>query len=470
MISDLFPWWAGWLAPVYLTSSAFCASALIGNLSARLALLGWRRHADDAWHERARRLAIARKVVGSNLVVLPLLFLTATLLFAGPISRLPPFALGSIVWLAATCGAIMAGFPVARRAYGSKVPRGYWMSGVLAFVVLFYPAAILTVLLSLALPDKLNSSAAVALGVGLCLLLACYLGGTLPLARALGVLRPPTSRLESIVRRTSERVGVSPKGLWIMVSPMSNAVVFPATKTLCVTTAALESLDDDELEAIVAHELGHVSEGRSAIATRASIAVALTMWASMRPMIGTFGILALPVILIVAFLWINLVARFARRMEVRADTYGKQYQGDEGTYARALERIHRANLMPPVLGKRRAIHPELYDRMVAAGVTPDYPKPRPPSRLGSSLIGVLSIFVTILAVAALWIIPRSIHQTAGRNASPLVWAAALTGGSETQLAALASLRLREGDQEGGLRMLRAASGNRVSNSAASESR
>ena len=29
---------------------------------------------------------------------------------------------------------------------------------------------------------------------------------------------------------------------------------------------------------------------------------------------------------------------------------------------------------------KRTVHPSLYDRMIAAGVTPDYPRPAPPSR------------------------------------------------------------------------------------------
>jgi hypothetical protein len=44
--------------------------------------------------------------------------------------------------------------------------------------------------------------------------------------------------------------------------------------------------------------------------------------------------------------------------------------------------------MPAVMPTKRLPHPHLYDRMVVAGVTPDFPRPDRPARWGSWL-GVL---------------------------------------------------------------------------------
>ena len=69
--------------------------------------------------------------------------------------------------------------------------------------------------------------------------------------------------------------------------------------------------------------------------------------------------------------------RVARRMETRADKIAAENVADPAVYARALERLYQTNQMPAVMPKRSAkIHPDLYDRMVAAGVTPDYPRPK----------------------------------------------------------------------------------------------
>ena len=78
-----------------------------------------------------------------------------------------------------------------------------------------------------------------------------------------------------------------------------------------------------------------------------------------------------------------LIARFSRnfrnRMEKRADSMATVHEGDSGTYARALERLYQVNQVPAVVSKSM-VHPGLYDRLLAAGVTPSYPRPKAPAR------------------------------------------------------------------------------------------
>jgi hypothetical protein len=65
-------------------------------------------------------------------------------------------------------------------------------------------------------------------------------------------------------------------------------------------------------------------------------------------------------------------------METRADKIAVENQVDAAVYARALERLYLTNQMPAVMLRRSSrIHPDLYDHMIAAGVTPDYPRPEP---------------------------------------------------------------------------------------------
>ena len=53
-------------------------------------------------------------------------------------------------------------------------------------------------------------------------------------------------------------------------------------------------------------------------------------------------------------------------------------QVDAVVYARALERLYETNQIPAVMPRRATkIHPDLYDRMLNAGVTPNYAKPKP---------------------------------------------------------------------------------------------
>jgi hypothetical protein len=83
----------------------------------------------------------------------------------------------------------------------------------------------------------------------------------------------------------------------------------------------------------------------------------------------------------------------SRRMEARAD-HGPR---DGRTYARALERVYAANLIPAVLPGRGASHPHLYDRLLAVGVTPDYPRPAAPRVRGVLFALFGSLYLYLLA-------------------------------------------------------------------------
>ncbi len=86
-----------------------------------------------------------------------------------------------------------------------------------------------------------------------------------------------------------------------------------------------------------------------------------------------------------------------RAMEKRADRIAKNNEGTDLAYAQALEKIYVANHMPAVNPKSNvAVHPDLYDRMIAAGITPDYPRPEPPSTW--ALTGILGTTSTVLLI------------------------------------------------------------------------
>ena len=57
-------------------------------------------------------------------------------------------------------------------------------------------------------------------------------------------------------------------------------------------------------------------------------------------------------------------------------------------------KLYQANEMLAVMPKKRMPHPHLYDRMVVARVTPDFPRPDRPARWGSWL-GVLIVAVNL---------------------------------------------------------------------------
>jgi len=57
------------------------------------------------------------------------------------------------------------------------------------------------------------------------------------------------------------------------------------------------------------------------------------------------------------------------------------HQLEPGVYARALEKIYQDNLVSAVATSNSQAHPHLYDRMLAAGIQPEYPRPTKPSAM-----------------------------------------------------------------------------------------
>lgn len=98
--------------------------------------------------------------------------------------------------------------------------------------------------------------------------------------------------------------------------------------------------------------------------------------------------------------WKNL----SRHFETRADKVATQNEVHPGVFARALAKRYEQNLFPAALPKKRSTHPDLYDRLVAAGVQPDYPTPKPPSLFtvqGLFMSAGLGVFVGISIASSL---------------------------------------------------------------------
>src|SRR5207249_9576995 len=102
-----------------------------------------------------------------------------------------------------------------------------------------------------------------------------------------------------------------------------------------------------------------------------------------------------------------------------------------GRYARALEKLHRLNLMPAVTSGS-GVHPSLYDRMIAAGVTPDYRRPVAPTyrRTFGALMAPVALLGAITVAFAVWresddrLAPTNLRLALGGDSRDLLFAGA----------------------------------------------
>jgi Zn-dependent protease with chaperone function len=255
-------------------------------------------------------------------------------------------------------------------------------------------------------------------------------GMAFPLGRAIGLLRPAPPMLARAIARALQGTGRRPPRAYELRIASANAFALPQLDTVAATTDALRALDEDELTAVMRHEVAHLDEGRRVRLLRVLHAATLPLAMILAAGLLRFSSLATPVALLVLFiLWVVGGKRLHRPMEERADAAA---HADAQPYARALEKLHQRNLAPAVLG-RKGGHPDLYDRMLAAGVTPDWPRPEPPPRNRRS--GIAAFVLVLVSTVGLTLAP-TLDAIAHPDArGPLVRGVALHG-SPSDVAAL----------------------------------
>lgn len=367
----------------------FCIAFLLAFGLNWLALIPWRRSAGWHWTERARLLYPARQSAGQNNLLIPLSLTFLGLVFVPEIHFLLIGTMGVL-------GALLAGFFFSREVF-PFLQFELWLRLVIVGLILFFLSWILLLFSILSMPRNFGLTTWLIAGGIFFILLALYFGLGLILLRWLGVLKPASEALQNLVAEVSEKMGVPVRATWVLSTYVGNAAAFPQTRQLIFTDKLLATLSDEETKGICAHELGHLSEPRKVIVARV-----LTFF-SFYPLIFTRpfnslsrsdGYAFLGLLLFCICLWRAGIV-VARRMEKRADKMAMENQ-DAVIYARALSRLYEIGQMPAVMPRRSTkVHPDLYDRMIAAGVTPDFAKPLPPSRQSwtSRLVWVCTVLI-----------------------------------------------------------------------------
>ena len=457
----LLPSWVVWGGALAYLVVAALTSLVASWLGVRLAL-GLRGPTADAhWTEHARQAFPARIASGMCVVLLPVLFGVMARLWIGPLCPLSPSQLGGAAAAVAFVPALATHRRLARRVLPDPPRLGYWLMGALVMWGAVRPLLPIALLLALLAPDELLSAA-----MGLWLLAALLLlwlalkGYGLRLLQWTGGVWPASAEVTALVKRAADRRGGgSPSALphvlvlrWSMV----NAFAYPSANILGFTDAALAKLDDDELEAVAAHELGHLSEPARARAVRSLQALMWIPLAAAKPLYSAFGLKSLFGLLVMFLLALVPLRRFSRRMETRADHHAHDDGQDAGIYARALEKLYRLNAIPAVLRQAQSTHPHLYDRLVAAGVEPAYPRPAPPSRWRSLGGLTVAVVLALAPTAAAWMAPFWLEPSGGDEEQVALAYLALGQGGSWELGTLADLRLERGDADEAIVLYRAA--------------
>ena len=336
-----------------------------------LALIPWRRSVNQHWTERARACYPARVGASGLLLLLPVTMTMSALLW------LPEDAPHwMLLLLFSSTGALLGTLPMDREVFPRIGLRALLRASALAWPMQFF---IWFIFLGAAaiMPDEFNYQTLLICTAFVALLVLWQKKGGRWLAYKTGIMAPAPERLANIVRDTAARMNVTYKQLILLRTQSARAYAVPGNGTLMFTERLLEILSDDELAAVAAHELAHLTESPRSFLSRQMVRRAFWPWILIKPVVHTLGIWGYYLLLGISIIVPRLYRRRSLGLEVRADKIAHAHESDPGTYARALAKLYEDNLMPAVSAKQKSTHPSLYDRMLAAGVTPDFPRPKP---------------------------------------------------------------------------------------------
>ncbi len=302
--------------------------------------------------------------------------------------------------LTAWVGAVAGTYPFDREVLPWLAPRA-WLRNVLTSWLIRFALWFVLVGVIVLMPAELDWRGGLLAALFVGLFVAWCWGGFLWVGRQLGLLRAAPERLRRIVADVAGRMGIPVRGVWLLEYPRSFAFALPYTGDLAFSGRLLERLPDDEVAAICAHELGHLAESKLIVGTRVFADLAwLVPWLFLKPASHAFDAVGIGAIALGSLFTLFGARWFSRHLERRADRAAHTSGGEAGTYARALARLYEDNLIPAVLPSRGRTHPDLYDRLLAVGVQPDFPRPTAPS--SNTVHGVLlCVLLGILAVLTL---------------------------------------------------------------------
>ena len=191
--------------------------------------------------------------------------------------------------------------------------------------------------------------------------------------RAQPVSREELPRAYEVVERMTGRLGLPMPKIYVIPTESPNAFATgrnPKHASVAVTHGILQLLNDDELEGVLAHELGHVRNRdilTSSIA--ATLAGAITLIARMMWWAdlfggyggggsdrrnGVFSTLAMLILAPIAAMMIQLWV--SRTREYEADATGAHITGNPYALASALEKLDAYSKRMPMAGSASTAH------------------------------------------------------------------------------------------------------------------
>lgn len=218
----------------------------------------------------------------------------------------------------------------------------------------------------------------------------------LKMYRAQPVTREQLPRAYQVVERMTQRMGIPMPKMYVIPTDSPNAFATgrnPKHASVAMTQGILQLLNDEELEGVLAHELGHVqnrdiltSSIAATLAGAITLVARLGFWASMfggygggsqsdregGGMGGLFMLILAPI----AAMLIQLAVSRAREYE--ADATGARTTGNPYALASALEKIDAYSKRLPMVASPSSAHLFIAQPLVGGGMFTNLFSTHPP--------------------------------------------------------------------------------------------
>jgi len=192
--------------------------------------------------------------------------------------------------------------------------------------------------------------------------------------RAQPVTREELPRVYEVVERITQRQGLPMPKIYVIPMESPNAFATgrnPSHASVAVTQGILNLLDDEELEGVLAHELGHVRNRDILISSiAATLAGAITILARMaywgalfggmggrdREDRGGGGLGALFMLILAPIAAMLIQLAVSRSREYQADATGAHFTGNPYALARALQKLDAYSKRIPMVASPSSAH------------------------------------------------------------------------------------------------------------------
>ena len=186
--------------------------------------------------------------------------------------------------------------------------------------------------------------------------------------RAQPVTREQLPRVYNVVERMTQKIGLPMPKIYVIPTDSPNAFATgrnPKHASVAVTEGILNLLNDEELEGVLAHELGHVNNRDILISSVAATIAGAITWLRYGAYFGGMGnrddrrgggMGALLMLILAPIAAMLIQMAVSRSREYQADETGAHFTGNPYALASALAKLDAYSRRVPMMGTPSTAH------------------------------------------------------------------------------------------------------------------